>query len=227
MNIPYCLSIVKTKKAQVEAVLKSVKPYEFYEIWVDYIEDIDYEFINQLVIEYRGKLIFVFRRQNLETPVMDPQKRLSIISALENSGCFLDFDVITQQAELSYIQSNSLKVSLIASYHNFQITPEDKKLIEIMSIMMNYSPAIIKIATKCNSPKDAMRLLDLLLSLKNEKKKYIILGMGEHGTITRLYGTLWGNEMIFTSLNGSEITAPGQFNREEMESIFKILDSKH
>jgi 3-dehydroquinate dehydratase len=66
----------------------------------------------------------------------------------------------------------------------------------------------------------------LLLSLKSEQKKYIILGMGEHGTITRVYGALWGNEMTFAPEKEGEETAPGQLTRHEMETILTILNTK-
>ena len=91
---------------------------------------------------------------------------------------------------------------------------------------MRYNPQIIKIATMCQSPKDGLRLLDLLISLKSEQKKYIILGMGEYGTITRVYGTLWGNEMIFAPEKEADASAPGQFTKKQYEEIFKILNTK-
>ena len=55
-----------SKKAKKE-VLKSlkVKGYDFYEIWLDYIKDLDNDFLTQICKSYKGKLIFVFRRQNL------------------------------------------------------------------------------------------------------------------------------------------------------------------
>lgn len=227
MKPNYCLPIIKTKKIQVLEMLKRSKEYQYFEIWADYIEDLDYDFINSLKLDYRGKLIFVFRRQNLETPVMETQKRLSIISSLENSDSFVDLDVVTQQEELSYIQNNNLQLSLITSYHNYQQTPEDKKISDIISIMMNYNPNIIKVATNCITPKDALRLLDLLLQLKTEKKKCIILGMGEYGTITRVYGALWGNEITFAPDKETESSAPGQLTKTELETIYKILNTKY
>jgi 3-dehydroquinate dehydratase-1 len=226
MEINYCLPILKTNKTQVSEKLAAAKDYQYYEIWLDYIEDLDFDFVNQLITDYGNKLILVFRRQNLETPLMETQKRLSLISSLANKNCLIDLDVITQQEELSYVQSNSINVSLITSYHNYQQTPEDKKLIEVMSIMGNYKPEIIKIATKCINPKDGLRLLDLLLSLKQEKKKYIILGMGEYGTITRIYGTLWGNEIIFAPEKDEEATSPGQLTKEETKTVINILAKK-
>lgn len=227
MNAKYCLPIIKTTKAAVRAKLAAVKGYDYFEIWVDYIEDVDHPFISELITEFGNRLIFVFRRLNLETPVMELQPRLSIISLLNGLGAYADLDVITQQEELSYIQNNMLKIPIITSYHNYRETPDDKKFIEIIAIMMKYKPEIIKFAAKCNNPKDALRLLDLLISLKSEQKKYIILGMGEFGSITRIYGTLWGNEIVFVPERKEEASAPGQLTRQELETILNILSTKN
>jgi 3-dehydroquinate dehydratase-1 len=227
MKNNYCLPIIKHSQSEVFGTIKKLPDYEYYEIWLDYITDIDHEFIAKLIEIYRGKLIFVFRRKNLETTVMKHESRLSLISLLEKTDSFIDLDIITQQEELSYIGDNMLQIPIITSYHNYQTTPDDKKLVEIIVLMLRYTPQIIKVATHCQTPKDGMRLLDLLISLKSEQKKYIILGMGEYGTITRVYGSLWGNEMIFAPDKQVDASAPGQFTRKEYEELFKILQPKH
>lgn len=220
----YCLPILKHKKEDVLNTIKSTKDYQFYEVWLDYIQDIDREFIETLEKNYSGKLIFVFRRLNLETPQMNQATRLSLIKLFDKSQMYIDLDVITQQEELSFITENMMQIPLITSYHNYQETPDDRKLIEIIVLMERYGPQIVKVATHCQEPKDGLRLLDLLISLKSENKKYIILGMGQHGTVTRLYGTLWGNEMIFAPEKESEVTAVGQFTKKQYEEIFKLLN---
>lgn len=222
MNPTYCLPIIKQKKVTILEKIRLAKEYDRFEVWLDYLEDFDFDFLHDLMI-FRQRIVIVLRRQNLETPTMETQKRLSIISALSNSGCILDLDVVTQQEELAYIQNNNLNIQLITSYHNYQATPADDKLNEVIAAMVNYNPYIFKIATKCNEPKDGLRLLDLLLRLKEEKKKYIILGMGEYGTMTRLYGTLWGNELTFTPERKEESSAPGQLTRHEFETVLEIL----
>lgn len=227
MQNNYCLPVLKSSKKDVLDTIQSADNFNYFEIWLDYIEDLDFDFVNHLLFQYRDKLIFVLRRLNLETTLMESQRRLSIISLMNNKDALLDLDVITQQEEISYLQNNGLKISLITSYHNYQQTPTDDKLLNIISIMEKYDPYIFKIATKCDSPKDAIRLLDLLITLKNKKKKIIVMGMGEYGTMTRIYGSLWGNEITFTPKVKTEATAPGQLTRNEMDIILNILNSIH
>jgi 3-dehydroquinate dehydratase len=62
--------------------------------------------------------------------------------------------------------------------------------------------------------------------LKKENKRCIILGMGEHGMITRIFGTLWGNEMVFAPQTKSEASAPGQLTKQQLATIFATLQEK-
>lgn len=221
----YCLPIIKSNKKDVLDSINNSHGYTYFEVWVDYIEDLDFEFIGNLLFQYRDKLILVFRRLNLETPLMDEQRRMSLLSYMDKSEALLDLDVITQQSELTYIKDNNIKISLITSYHNYQQTPSDEKIHEIINVMRKYDPYIIKIATQCVVPKDALRLLELLTTLKSDGNKYIIMGMGEYGTMTRIYGAVWGNEIIFAPAEKSGATAPGQLTKEETEIILTILSN--
>ena len=47
--------------------------------------------------------------------------------------------------------------------------------------------------------------------------------MGEFGTITRIFGTLWGNEMIYAPKEKKNASAPGQLTKIQLETIFKEL----
>jgi 3-dehydroquinate dehydratase len=72
-----------------------------------------------------------------------------------------------------------------------------------------------------------LKLLLLQQNLKAQNKKHIVLGMGEFGTITRVFGTLWGNELIYAPISKGEASAPGQLTKQELENIFKDLNAKH
>ena len=145
---------------------------------------------------------------------------MEIISLLKNTKSFLDLDINTQQEELNLIKA----INTIVSYHNYKETPTKKELLEIIEKMKNFNPAIYKIATMCNNEKDSLTLLNVILELKEKGVKYIVLGMSENGIITRIFGTLWGNEMIFAPVNRNESSASGQLTRIELEEIFKVLN---
>lgn len=224
MKIKYCLPIIKNKKSEVlKTIADNSQQYEYFEIWLDYIDDLDEGFIRNLQEQLESRLILLFRRKNLEPVHMNKNRRSEIIYLLDNTSVFLDLDITDQKEELDFVKHNNLKIKTIVSYHNYKKTPTDESLKEIIDTMKKYNPEILKIATKCNSQKDALRLLELLLAMKEKQVKSIVLGIGSEGLITRIFGSMWGNEMIFAPLIKDESSAEGQLTREEIETLFKIL----
>ncbi|HBQ51153.1 TPA: shikimate dehydrogenase [Candidatus Daviesbacteria bacterium] len=221
MKINYCLPIIKSKTGQVLEMISKNQDYDFFEIWLDYIQDLDLNFILDLKNRYGKKIIFLFRRQNLEKPKMGFEKRKKIMDIISPS-CFLDLD-ISQKQDLKYLKNNSKKINLILSYHNYQETPSDQKLQEIIKKMVKQNADIYKITTFCNSQADAIRLVDLLSTLKEQKIKCIILGMGEKGVITRIAGVLLGNEINYAPTNTDNSSAVGQLTKDELEKILKNI----
>lgn len=224
MTIPYCLPIIKpTKEEVLDVISAQEKSYQFIEVWIDYISDFDEQFVKNLIEKLGEKVIIVMRRQKLEPIKMSFEKRCAVIKLLEGSNVLLDVDVSVQPEELDFISKNTLSVKMITSYHNYDETPKDARLMEIITSMEKYNPAIFKFSTFCSSDSDALRLLQLLLQLQEKRVQYIVLGMGEKGMITRIFGTLWGNTMIFAPLTISEQSAPGQLTKQQLETIFASM----
>lgn len=223
MNIQYCLPIIKTTNQEVLEMIKTNAEYNFFEVWLDYVDDLSDEFLKQLINDNERKLILLFRRKKLEEIHMDIEKRREIINTVASRNIYLDLDISMQQEELDYIKENNLDIKLITSYHNYDETPSGEDLKNRLQEMHYYNPEIYKIATFCQTEQDATTLLQILLMLKQEEKKYIVLGMGEQGSVTRIFGTLWGNEMIFAPKEKNENSAPGQLTKMQLEQIFKNL----
>lgn len=220
MKDKYCLPIIKSSSADVLAEIKASEAnYGFYEIWLDYVKDLNDEFISNLLASYSGKLVFVFRRKNLDKPKLSLERQLDILQILDSQDCLTDLDVYDQKKLIE--KSKSLNLKRIISYHNYKETPDEDKLNKILDDISTRNPEIIKISTFCSSKSDALVLLKLMLELKAWGKKHIVLGMGEHGLITRLYGTLWGNELTFITEKKEDSSAPGQLTRLEFEKFLK------
>ncbi len=227
MKTNYCLPIIRNTKNEVlETIEKYRAEYAFFEVWLDYIEDLSADFIDTLIKGNEKRIIVLFRRKNLEKPTMTPTLQNAIIENLVNKHMLLDVDVENQRDILDYIQENKLFVRLITSFHEYTHTPTNQILQAVLDKMKGYTPLIYKISTYCKEKEDSIRLLKLLLTLKKENKRCIMLGMGEHGIMTRIFGTLWGNEMIFAPQTTSESSALGQLTKEQLESIFDIIDIK-
>lgn len=226
MDIKYCLPIIKDSKKEVlQMINTNLSDYSYFEIWLDYLQDLDTEFIDLLISQYEEKLVFLFRRQNLEGIKMPQDKREKIIWQIANTKAFLDLD-ISQETELNYIKDKNIKLSLILSYHNYEETPAFPQMIDMIGEMDKYNPKVYKFSTLCNDEKDTVKLFNLLMYLKEEDKKFIIMGMGENGILTRIAGALWGNEMNFAPISKENASAPGQLAREEFEEILGVINGR-
>ncbi len=99
----------------------------------------------------------------------------------------------------------------IVSHHNFDRTPSAE---EIVSILDSNTAEITKGAFSVRSFVDLMSILDASRSLK---RKHVLLGMDDTGTITRLRQSTLGNEFTFGYVG--EPTAPGQLCADDMEAL--------
>ncbi len=224
MKHSFCIPIIKpTKKEVFATILKNKKNYDYFEVWLDYIEDLDLDFISQLENKLSDKLILLFRRQKLEKPTMKKSFREEVLKNLNNSKSYVDFDIESQLSDVLFVQKQKLNLKLLLSYHNYSETPSDTKLLSSFSKMNKFKPEIYKASCFCNSDQDAARLIKLLTSLKNEGKKCIILGMGKHGVLTRIAGMIMGNEFSFAPMTLQEASAPGQLTQKELRDVLKIL----
>lgn len=227
MTITYCLPIVLRKKEDIlSRIQQNLTKYSYFEIWLDYIQDLDVDFLKSIETLLDTRVIYVFRRLNLEEPHMSPHTRKEILSNLETSHATIDLDIFSNLLDLEQIKSNNSTVSLITSYHNYGKTPELNELESLIQSMQQFNPTLYKIATYTNSHNDALVLLTLLQSLKQKNKKCIILGMGDYGHVTRIFGTIMGNELVFAPLSKDEQTATGQLTKDEYDTIFNILLTK-
>lgn len=222
--IKYCLPILETTDIEIYKIIdNNLDSYEYFEIWIDYVESYEIKLVLNLLKKYDKKLIFVTRRQLLQPIKLELESRYELINTISESNAFLDLDITTQALELDYIKHHDLKPRLILSYHNYELTPSSNDMAEIITAMKKINPSIYKLATYCLDNETALRLLQLLISLRNNNKKVIIIGMGEAGKITRLCGALWGNEINFAPLSINNASAPGQLTRQQYNILIEEL----
>lgn len=225
MKDKYCLPIIKTNATEVLEMIDQHKDdYGYFEVWLDYIEDLNLDFISDLVNKYPDRIIFVLRRQNLDPVKMPQQQRMKVLDLITDKNCLIDLDITIQAEELNYLKNSGKDKNLLISYHNYELTPADNELQKIIDEMESYSPGIIKLSTMCNSKDDALRLLTLEQQLLKAGRKHIVLGMGKDGQITRVFATLWGNALAFVPETSDDESAKGQITREKLDRIMKELE---
>ncbi|HEX5797089.1 MAG TPA: type I 3-dehydroquinate dehydratase [Candidatus Saccharimonadales bacterium] len=224
MKNKYCLPIIDTSLDKVRQIIKSHQQnYGYFEVWLDYMQNVTASDAISLAQNFPGKIIFVFRRRNLEPINIPLEKRVEILRRLSDEDCLVDFDITPQAEDLDYVQKNNLQFKKIVSYHDYKQTPTDLQIRQIITRIESFGPDIIKLSVFCNSNKDALRLLQLEQDLSAQDKPHIVLGMGENGLITRIFGTLWSNALAFVPETADAESAPGQITRDKFEKIINDL----
>ena len=223
MTIRYCLPIIESRQSRVLEVIQAYEgEYDLFEVWLDYIQDLAPHFVVELerILGERG--IILFRRRELEAPKLSSEIRTEIISRLEGR-LYLDLDLGTQREEIGHVKSMSQAIPLIISYHNYERTPVWEELQGIAREIVSLRASILKIAAFCRVEEEALRLLELLLMLRGEGIRCIVLGMGAQAAVTRVFGPLWGNEFVFAPPSLDKASAPGQITKGELGKIFQAL----
>src|SRR5215203_1303740 len=117
------------------------------------------------------------------------------------------------------------RLQVIYSHHNFTETVEKDVNYHFMFPVLNFRPAIIKIATQANDITDGIYFFKLLKQYGGEVK-FIPILMGESGKWTRILGLAHGAFMTYAALDAGQETAPGQVSARDLIEVYhaKELD---
>jgi 3-dehydroquinate dehydratase-1 len=213
-----------------EQQLRAKRPeVQAYEIWLDALEktELNPVRVEELVRRWKKltkkKLVIVCKDQ-VENGRFSriPAEKVELLAAAARAGAdYIDIGLHTGKKWIETLVKKKKKAKLILSFHDFEKTPSVARLKSLAERMKELGADNIKIATFSNTLEDTQQLIELALQLKKEKKKHIILGMGEKGMVTRILGQKLGNELHFVSL-GSK-TAAGQLTLEQASAFQTVL----
>ena len=111
----------------------------------------------------------------------------------------------------------SAGVHVIASFHNFDRTPDREELIRRLTRMQEMGADVAKIAV--------MPLMEATMEADHSLDIPVVtMSMGRLGVLSRLAGTLTGSAMTFASVG--EASAPGQIPIEQMRVFCQLLSMK-
>ncbi len=223
-TISYCLPIMAGSLLDASRTIEHFSStYSYFELWLDLLDDVEIDDVRAVCQRWPDRILLLFRRPQLAPIQMPREQRAVWLSSLAESPVWFDLDYPTQSDELAEWSALPIRPKLILSHHDYTQTPTEERLALLLAQMKTHQPTVIKLAMYCQEPEDALRLLRWQLALQREGLRVIVLGMGEHGVITRIFGTLWGNEMIFAPPTQDTSSAPGQLTLHQMEALFALL----
>ena len=128
-------------------------------------------------------------------------------------------------------KSRDLGIETVVSYHNFEETPHDDKIMEMFHNMEILGGDILKVAVTPKNEFDVRRIMELTEKIVNRdfineedniNKPVVILSMGELGRPSRLMVGEKGSYFTFSYVGNT--SAPGQI---ELGELFEELDEKN
>ncbi len=146
--------------------------------------------------------------------------RSAIYKAVIPFADLIDIEINSEElfSEISSHCANLRKL-LIGSYHNFQETPDDDFLEQIISKGKGLGADIIKIAAYAKNADDMIRLL--VFTHKHKHDAVITMSVGDKGSPSRIVSPLFGS--LFTYGYIRQPSAPGQLSVNELIYILRRL----
>jgi 3-dehydroquinate dehydratase-1 len=108
---------------------------------------------------------------------------------------------------------------LIGSYHNFESTPADDFLEQLIATGRHNGADVVKIAVTAKKEDDFIRLM--LLTLRHKSRGVVTIAMGDKGLPSRVFSPLFGSLITYGSIN--KPSAPGQLSAVEVMDTFRKL----
>jgi len=162
----------------------------------------------------------------------DDSARVSLIEALGTSDHpprYIDFEAaayersanLRQKVNLAVLhdqQVRDVSTGLILSAHDFDSRPAN--LFALLASMRSHDAAkVIKLAFRARSVRDNLEIFDIL---RERDRPTIVLGMGEHGLMSRVLAPKFGGFLTFASLTEQGGTAPGQPTIAELRGRYRF-----
>ncbi|MHB8124170.1 MAG: type I 3-dehydroquinate dehydratase [Desulfitobacteriaceae bacterium] len=136
----------------------------------------------------------------------------------------IDFELSNSDEHLRCLRkvADETDTKLILSYHNFEFTPSPESLSLMFKEAEHLGADIVKIAVMPNKLEDVLTLLSLTLEAKNQLRIPVItISMGEYGSLTRMFGWVFGSAVTFAV--GDKSSASGQVPIEELKTVISII----
>jgi 3-dehydroquinate dehydratase-1 len=150
------------------------------------------------------------------------QSRSLLLSAAELGFDFIDVDISFPLARSIIKEVKTHDVRVIASHHDPQKTPSEKRLLRLLRIERKMGGDICKVVTTATRPADNLIVLQFINKCAH-LNKIVSFAMGKLGVASRVLSPFFGAEFTFASINDQSKTAEGQLSIDQLRQVWKIL----
>jgi 3-dehydroquinate dehydratase I len=221
-----CVSIAASDLEQLKIQIKQA-----FNFGADYVE-IRFDFLNLSDLEEALSIANAVNKKavyTLRSPEQGGQfkgntfERITWLEKLSSSKpMLLDVELYTIKCNnnlADYLKENN--TSVLISWHDFEKTPSNAQLTNLLYEMRKYSQNV-KVVTTAQKTEDSLGLLELYENTLGIN--LIAFAMGEAGVLSRLLCVIIGNAP-FTYASLEKAIAPGQLTIKQMRKLYDRIDS--
>ena len=141
---------------------------------------------------------------------LGPKARDSMLREIVRAGFHgVDLEIGSDRALLRELGGSKDRPVTIASAHFWNPVPEG--LVESTLNQACMLGDVGKVAMQCEDAAQAVMLANIGMKCATRGKRFVIIGMGDQGRLTRVCASRIGSAMMFACLGGKE-AAPGQLD---------------
>lgn len=220
-----CVSITSSAPEDLNEQIKRAFSYgaDFVEIRFDFLMPADMREALKIVKGIRNKAVFTLRsaQQKGKFTGKDDDRIFWLKQLSLSEPMLLDVELHTLRDNDELVDFlTEQKTRILVSWHDFEKTPTNDKLLDLLGEMRIYSN-YVKVVTTARNVQDCIRLLDLY-DVTTELK-LISFAMGELGILSRILCTTYGNAP-FTYAALEEPFVPGQLTVQQMRKLYDMID---
>lgn len=149
------------------------------------------------------------RKEGGRSALTGARREAILTAALEADFEYVDFELASDRAFLKKVARYDWDSEIIASVHLAR--PMSRATIERRVRDAASLGDIAKVAMPCEYAHDALMIARLGACLSKRRSRYILIGMGIQGQLTRVFADRIGSFMTYACLAGRE-AAPGQLD---------------
>ena len=218
-----CVSIGEsTIEAAVASAQKAAEKADIVEIRLDFL---DQPVVAPFIAKHACPLLFTNRPiwEGGKCTAPESERIELLIEAISLKAAWVDMEFKAGKAVwMEALQAKKHSpTQLILSFHDFEGTPKDSILLDILRQMKDSGADAGKIITTATSHEDVLRTLNLLAEARSLAFPLATFCMGKIGKISRLASVVLGGYLTYCAPDNNPGTAPGQLTVSEMRTLLQ------
>jgi len=225
-NLPVVVGTVCT---ELKLHSKAIERVDVFEIRIDMLKyesipDI-FKVISSIKHRYQKPLIATIRsKKEGGLRHIDDNERYTIFEKIISLVEMLDIELSsTKLIEKVSQLCKKNKKPLMASYHNFNETPDKKDLKKLLEQSRKYNTSIFKIAVQANTKKDLAHLINF--TIENKDAGLVTISLGAIGLVSRIVNPMIGSLMTYGYVD--RVAALGQLSVFDVIDYIRLFDSAY